>query len=136
MGHQHDSRKDIKPVKSVKPAQDESEEKWSHTFLEKNDITFLSMIRPLLSPNGQKLVSFFVDFDNQGSVNTPTSSLNIGDLLSQLSPNQKNSIAELAPSILGMLSNGDAKGSNGLNPALLTTLLSTMMNNSNTKKEE
>ena len=130
MGHQHDSKKELKPVPL---------EKESHPFLEKNDITYLSMIRPLLSSNAQKLVSFFVDFDNQGqsqSVSSTPSNLNLSDLMSQLSPGQKNSIAELAPTLLGMLSNSDSKGgTGGINPALLTSLLS-MLNNTNNKKED
>lgn len=140
MGHQHDSKKEPVTLEVV--------EKGSHPFLEKNDVTYLSMIRPLLSANAQKLVAFFIDFDNTGigagigTNNTSAPSLNLTDLMGQLSPGQKNSIADLAPSLLGMLSNNDSKGgiggiggAGGINPALLTTLLG-MLNNSNNKKED
>jgi hypothetical protein len=132
MGHQHEPKRELKPVEIEKT------EKNLHPFLEKNDITLLSMINPLLSPNGQKLVSFFVNFGNSDSVANPASpNSNIRDLFSQLAGGQNNAIADLAPSLLGMLSgNAGADSKGGLNPALLTTLLSSMLNNSQPPKKD
>ncbi|HOJ77234.1 MAG TPA: hypothetical protein PLZ08_08365 [Bacillota bacterium] len=134
MGHQHEPKRELKPVEIEKT------EKNLHPFLEKNDITFLSMINPLLSPNGQKLVSFFINFGNSDSVANPVSpNSNLKDLFSQLTGGQNNAIADLAPSLLGMLSGNaagaDSKGG-GINPALLTTLLSSMLNNSQPSKKD
>lgn len=102
-----------------------------HPFFEKNDITLLSMVSPLLSSSAQRLITFFINFGNSEPVN-PLGSMS--DFLQQGSNKQQNSLMELAPALLGMLS-GDSKGngSGGLNPALLSTLLSSFMNN---KKED
>jgi len=125
MGHQHEPKKDLKLVEP------EIVEKNIHPFLEKNDLTLLAMISPLLSPAGQKLVSFFVNF---GGSETTAVSAPFGDLLPQLSAIQKNSLTELAPTLLNLLSSQETKGSGGgINPALLTTLLGMLNNN---KKEE
>jgi hypothetical protein len=100
--------------------EDNEKEKNLHPFLEKNDITLLSIINPLLSNNGQKLVSFFINFGNQ-ETNLP---LQLNELINQLANKPKNSAGELLPSLLGMLSGPDQK----INPALISTLLSMFVN--------
>lgn len=128
MGHQHDPKKDLKPVEI------ETKDQNAHPFFEPNDITMLSMVTPMLSSNAQRLISFFINFgDAQAS---PNPMGNLAEIFQQLSPKQKNSLTELAPAVLGMLSGQDNKGgggTGGINPALISTLLSTFMNN---KKEE
>lgn len=142
MGHQHDSKKDhkdrdIKPLKSVESSKksEDSNDNPANPFFEKNDLTLLSMITPLLSPSAQRLLSFFINYGND-LPETPNPLSNIGDLLQQTSSGQRNSLVEMAPTLLNMLSAAqDGKNGNGsgLNPALLSTLLTTMMNN---KKED
>lgn len=127
MGHQsQESNNELKVVEAI-PKEKERENNFSHPFLEKNDVTFLSIINPLLSPNAQKLVSFFINF---GNTETNTG-FNINELLNQFNSKAKPSGADLLPSLLGLASNSDLK--NALNPALLTTLFTMLGNN---KKEE
>lgn len=111
---------DLKPVPSV--------EKPPHPFFEKNDLTFLSMVKPLLSPNAQKLVTFFLNFGEQDSKdNIPDLGGLFKQLTSKMDPNGGN---DLLPALMSMLAGADNKGS--LNPAILTTLMSMLA----TKKEE
>jgi len=127
MGHQsQETSHELKMVEAVN--KEKEREKSSHPFLEKNDITFLSIVNPLLSPNAQKLVSFFINF---GTDNSPAG-LNLNELLSQIGSKTKNSGADLLPSLLSLASNSDLK--NTLSPALLTSLFSMLGNSS--KKEE
>jgi hypothetical protein len=106
--------KETEPVKS------------GHPFLEKNDITLLSIINPLLSSNAQKLTSFFINFG------TPEMfpPYNFNDLINQFNNKPKNPSSELLTSLVGILSGQDSK--NTLNPAILTNLLSMLSN----KKDE
>jgi hypothetical protein len=126
MGHQnHEVIREIPDESGINEREKEKEkemEKNPHPFLEKNDITFLSIINPLLSPNGQKLVSFFINFGNQ-ETRLP---LQLNELVSQLATKQKNPAAEMLPTLLGMLSGPDQK--NALNPAVISTLLSMFAN--------
>ncbi|HEY8464457.1 MAG TPA: hypothetical protein VIM29_10630, partial [Bacillota bacterium] len=95
MGHQsQETSHELKMVEAVN--KEKEREKSSHPFLEKNDITFLSIVNPLLSPNAQKLVSFFINF---GTDNSPAG-LNLNELLSQIGSKTKNSGADLLPSLL------------------------------------
>jgi hypothetical protein len=122
MGHQsQDSGNDLRVVEATP----NEKEKSTHPFLEKNDITLLSVINPLLSPHGQKLVSFFINFAN----NEVPSPFNFNDYFNQI--NKTKGTGDLLPSLISLLSNTEAK--NTLNPALLTTLFS-MLNAA--KKEE
>lgn len=127
MGHQHDLKKD------PKPAEEEAKNQSAHPFFEPNDITLLSVVTPMLSSNAKQLISFFINFGNPHPSQSPMA--NLGEIFQQLPAKQKSSLAELAPAVLGMLSNPDNKGNGGggLNPALISTLLSTLMT---TKKEE
>lgn len=127
MGHQNHENNELKVVENV--PKEKEREKNNHPFLEKNDITLLSIVSPLLSAPAQKLVSFFINFCN----NEPACGLNFNELLNQFGTKPKNSTAtELLPSLLNMASGSDLK--NALNPALLTTLLSMLSNNN--KKED
>jgi hemoglobin-like flavoprotein len=124
MGHQsQDSGNDLRVVEAIP----NEKEKPTHPFLEKNDVTLLSVINPLLSSNGQKIVSFFVNFAN----NEDPSSFNLSNYFNQISNKTRGQTGDLLPSLIGLLSNPEAK--NSLNPALLTTLFS-MLNTA--KKEE
>lgn len=124
MGHHH--RED--PIIPLQPKdnQDNAETK-NNPFLAASDITYLSIILPLLSEPGKQLISFFVNFGN----NKPSSpSLNdpLG-ILKQLAPKIENSgLREILPSILTMLTNQDTKSS--ANP------LSSITPMSNVKKEK
>lgn len=101
----------------------------SHPFLEKNDLTYLSMLKPLLSPNGQKILSFFISFSDKETLNN--SQLDLATLIAQISPRLENSpLKDLLPTLLSAANSSESKGA--LNPALLSTLLSTISN----KKEE
>lgn len=101
----------------------------THPFFEKNDLTFLAMIKPLLSLRGQKLIGFFLDFGESNE--TKSGSLDFNDLFRQFSSKNDN-LKELLPALLSLTKYSDDKSP--LNPALLTTLFS-MLNTKNTKKE-
>lgn len=129
MGHQTEPKPETKVIEG--DFKEHVKEVNLHPFFEKNDITLLSMVNPLLSSSAQRLIAFFINFGNSEPVNPLA---NMGDFL-QMPNKQQNSLMELAPALLGMLAGPDSKtgGSNGLNPALLSTLLSSFMNN---KKED
>jgi hypothetical protein len=122
MGHHH--RAEV----VNEPQTVENFDKSVHPFLHSNDLTFLSIILPLLSEPGKQLLSFFINFGNPKPVN------NIGDplsLLKQIAPKIENSgFQEILPTLMTLLSNQDNKSA--LNPALLSSLLANM----GTKKEE
>jgi len=142
MGHSHDSKKDkdkdFKGLKSIESSgKSDSGDNPNNPFFDKNDLAILSIITPLLSPDAQRLLSFFINYGNDApTLATPNPLGNLGELLQQLPSGQRNSLMEIAPSLLSMLAAGqDGKNGNGsgLNPALLSTLLTAMMNN---KKED
>jgi hypothetical protein len=102
-------------------------EKPLHPFLEQNDVTMLSMIRPLLSPMAQRLVSFFVTMGEPESALSPAP--DFAGLLKQFAPKAGSlPLNDLLPAMLGMAGNADSQGK--INPALLTALMS-MMNSKN-----
>ena len=104
MGHHH--RED--PLFPSQPS--ELSETKNNPFLAASDITYLSIVLPLLSEPGKQLLSFFINFGN----NKPSSS-NSNDplsILKQLAPKIENSgLREILPSILTMLSGQDTKAS-------------------------
>ncbi len=102
MGHHHREE----PIVPSQPK--ELSETKTHPFLAASDITYLSIITPLLSEPGKQLLSFFVNFGNNKS-----SSSNTNDplsILKQLAPKIENSgLREILPSILTMLSGQETK---------------------------
>jgi hypothetical protein len=97
-------------------------EKAPHPFFEKNDLTYLSMIKPLLSQTGQKLISFFVNFGEEESRNN---NLDFNGLLKQFTSKlDPNTTKDFLPALMTMMSGSDNK--NSFNPAMLTALMSMM----------
>ena len=116
MGHHH--RED--PINPSLPT--ENVGAGNNPFLGVNDITYLSIILPLLSESGKQLISFFVNFGNNKPSNVASN--DPISLLQQLAPKIENSgLREILPSILTLLSNQNGKGSS--NP-----LASVLPNNS------
>jgi hypothetical protein len=126
MSHQgHESTEtELKVIEAIPKEKEPA--KPVHPFLEKNDITLLSIINPLLSPNAQRLTSFFINFGTP-EVYPP---YNFNDYLNQYNNKPKNPSVDLLTSLVGIMSNQDPK--NSLNPAVFSNLLS-MLNN---KKDE
>ena len=124
MSHHHSDPEPVNQLPSVA-----TPEKTIHPFLEEPDVTYLSLIRPLLSQKGQKLLGFFIDFSNQSPGNDQ---LDLSAMLKGLSTRFKNSssLNDLLPTLLNMAANSEGKGK--LSPALLTTMMSLL----NTKKED
>ncbi len=113
------------PDTDLKQIQASPEE--SNPFLSKNDLTLLTMASPFLSANGQKLISFFVNF-NQSPVQSPVFSG-----LNQLGNSDGNKLLqELLPAILGLVGKIDQ---GDLDPGLFTSLLG-MMKNSTTPSSQ
>ena len=114
MGHHH--REDpVLPLESK-----DSAETKNNPFLTASDITYLSIVLPLLSETGKQLISFFVSFGNNKS--SGSSSSDPLGILKQLAPKIENSgLREILPSILAMLSSKDNKTSpSPLSPAFPT----------------
>ncbi len=117
MSHRHMEEPKTEP-KQVIPSSEEL-----HPFFSKNDLSLLNIATPFLSPNGQKLLSFFINF-NQNSSHLP----DIGGILSQLGNSDSNKLVQdLLPALLGLASKMD-QGS--FDPSLLTSLLG-MFNKNN-----
>lgn len=91
-------------------------------LFEKNDLTFLSLIKPLLSPNGQKLVDLILIFNGDS---LQESLPDLTSLLSQLNINgENNSIKELLQNLLSSTNNQENKTNPNL--AMLSSLINSI----------
>jgi hypothetical protein len=100
----------------------------NHPFFTASDITYLSIVLPMLSESAKQLISFFIGFGNSKPVDNISDPIN---LLKQLAPKiDNNALKEILPSILTLLANPENKAA--LNP----TVLSSMLANLGAKKEE
>jgi hypothetical protein len=114
MGHHH-REETVSATQAV-----DTENVNAHPFLATNDLTYLSIILPLLSEPGKQLISFFINFGNSKPANSTYDPVN---LLKQLAPKIENSgLKEILPSLLTLLSNPENKAA--LNPTVLSSLLS------------
>jgi hypothetical protein len=122
MGHHH--REETIDTPQPFNTEDISE----HPFLVANDLTYLSIILPLLSESGKQLISFFINFGS----NRPASSVSDPfSLLKQLAPKIESSgLKEILPSLVSLLSNQNNK------PPIDPTVLSSLLTNIGGKKEE
>ncbi|HEX3046173.1 MAG TPA: hypothetical protein VHY08_15565, partial [Bacillota bacterium] len=78
----------------------------AHLFFQENDLAILSVISPFLSPNGQKLISFFVNF---GKENPNPQALDITGLLMQTLKNtDQNFLQNLLPLFKNLAGNSNA----------------------------
>lgn len=97
---------------------------------EKNDLMYLSLIKPLLSPIGQKSVAVFID---AGDPEQKGSQPDLLGLISQLNlKGENNPLKELLPILLSGMA-GENKG--GVNPVLLNTLMTMLSNRPENKQE-
>lgn len=123
MSHRH-SEEHKAELKPVNPSSEEPKE--NNPFLSKNDITLLTLATPFLSPNGQKLISFFINFSQSSSplpdFNGVQSQLGNSDTFKMLQ--------DLLPALLGL---AGRMNQNGIDPSLLTSLLGMFNNNAQAK---
>lgn len=123
MSHHHSEEPKPELKEVISPSEN------SHPFLSKNDLSLLTLASPFLSANGQKIISFFVNF-NQNSAQT----LDFSRFLNQLGISDGNKLLqELLPVVLGLLSKIEQ---GGLDPSLLTSLLGMMNNNTAPSSQE
>lgn len=123
MSHRHfeEHKTELKPVS---PSSDEPKE--TNPFLSKNDITLLTLAIPFLSPNGQRLISFFINF-SQSSSPLP----DFSGVQSQLGNSDTfKMLQDLLPALLGL---AGRMNQNGIDPGLLTSLLGMFNNNTQAK---
>lgn len=119
MSHRHSEERETEP-KQVLPSSDESKE--SNPFLSNNDITLLTMAAPFLSPNGQRLISFFINF-GQSSLPAP----DFGGVQKLLGNTDSNKLLQdLLPALLGL---AGRMNQSGIDPSLFTSLLGMFNNN-------
>ncbi len=113
MSHRHSEEHKTEPKQLIPPS-DETKE--NNSFLSKNDITLLTMATPFLSPNAQKLISFFLSF-NQSSFPLP----DLGIVSNPLGSNDaKKLLPDLLPTLLGL---AGKMNQSGFDPSLFTSLL-------------
>ncbi|NLY75732.1 MAG: hypothetical protein GX075_10550 [Firmicutes bacterium] len=96
----------------------------AHPFLTKNDLTLLTMVTPFLSANGQKLLSFFINFNNRAPAQAPDLS-GIFNLSAGSGGNRL--LQELLPALLALAGKTTEQG--GFDPGLLTALMGIINNN-------
>ena len=117
-----ETKTELETVEEVRP-------EFSHPFFEKNDLTFLAMIKPLLSHKGQKLVGFFLEFGE--TTETKGNPPEFVELFRQLT-GKNDAMKDLLPALLNLTRFSDDKSS--FNPALLTTMLSVLSAKNNQKE--
>lgn len=123
MSHRHSEEHKIE-LKPVSPSSDEPKE--NNPFLSKNDIALLTLATPFLSPNGQRLISFFINF-TQSSPSLP----DFSGVQSQLGNSDTfKMLQDLLPALLGL---AGRMNQNGIDSSLLTSLLGMFNNNASTK---
>lgn len=122
MSHRHSEETKNEP-KQVTPSSVEP-----NPFLSKNDITILTMATPFLSANGQKLISFFIGF-NQNPAPTP----DFSGILNMLNTSNNNLLRELLPVMLGLAGNMDQRS---FDPGLVKSLLEMFNTNTSTANKD
>lgn len=130
MSHHHHHRNESAGIKTAEPISKPSFPKLNFPLFEKNDLSFLALVKPLLSPNGQKLVDLILVLNGGFSPDNPPDLLG---LLSRLNlPGENNSAKELLMNLFNNTNNQE----NETNPnmAMLASLLSSL--NQKDKPEE
>ena len=131
MGHHSSEEKGKDREKDKKTSIPESP---LNKFFDQNDLAYLALIKPLLSPFGQKLVNYFVSLADPDSTGvTPT--VDLASILNHLAPKAgagTGSINDLLPTLMQMQSAGGTEQGK-INPALLSALM-TMLNKKNEEK--
>jgi hypothetical protein len=124
MGHHSSEEKDKDRERDKKAAISENPLKSS---LEQNDLSYFAMIKPLLSPFGQKLVNFFVSLGEGDSAGV-TPPIDLAGIMNRFGPKAgTGSINDLLPALM-QAAGGTEQGK--INPAMLTALM-TMLNKKN-----
>lgn len=100
----HHRRRETTELKEYQESQSQEQANQNtHPFLQENDLTILSVISPFLSPNAQKLITFFVNF---GSENPNPQAPDIAGLLMQTLKNtDPNFLQNLLPAFLNLSGN-------------------------------
>ncbi|MCL6589296.1 MAG: hypothetical protein K6U80_05005 [Firmicutes bacterium] len=80
----------------------------SHPFFQENDLAILSVISPFLSPNGQRLISFFLNFEKEDPAGTSQTADIAGILLQTLKNTDPNILQNLIPTFLKVTGNSNA----------------------------
>lgn len=126
MSH-HNSNNNLETKEKAESIPSVTAEQPVHPFLSKDDIKLLSIMKPFLSTNGQKMIGFFLSFGNETAGD---SFPDLSNLLRQaMNKGDTGPLQELLPVLLSSIAGNSNKG--GLNPALLTTMLSML----NAKKD-
>jgi len=125
MSHRHseNSKPETQPVAVVNGG--------ANPFLTKNDLTLLTMVTPFLSANGQKLLLFFINFNNRGSAQTPDFS---GIFNHSAGAGGNRLLQELLPALLAMAGKSTEQG--GFDPGLLTALMGIINKNTGNAEPE
>lgn len=125
MSHHYQEPETKVEVQTVEEIQPEN----SHPFFEKNDLTFLAMIKPLLSHKGQKLIGFFLEFGEANEAKG--NSFDLNELFRQFT-SKNDGMKDILPALLNLTKFSDDKSP--FNPALLTTMLSVLSAKNNLKE--
>ncbi len=133
MGHRSsDSRDNHENREGQRKESFSVSENSTHPFLQSNDLLYLSVTKPFLSPRGQKLVNFFLTMGDE----EPESRFDLGGVLKQIAPKgAEQTLSDLVPTLMGMLSNvNPGSGSETdnplkINPALINSFMSVLNNN-------
>jgi hypothetical protein len=96
--HRHREPNEIKEYQEL--PSEEREVQNVHPFFQGNDLAILSVICPFLSQNGQKIISFFMNFGgDNGANNSPASDI-AGLLMQTLKNVDPNFLQSLLPQFL------------------------------------
>ncbi len=124
MSHRHSEEIKNEPKQVISSSEE------LNPFLSKNDLTILTMAIPFLSANGQKLLSFFINF-NQSPISTPDFS-GILNLFNN-NDNNNNVLRELLPALLGLAVNTEQ---GNFDPGILKSLIGMINTNHTSNSKE
>ncbi len=127
MGHRSESGN------SHDEKRDSLQEKVEHPFLQPNDMLYLSLTKPFLSPRGQKLVNFFLSMGDETHEFPALDVMNLVKGLSSKGNGEQPPLADLLPLLMNFLSNSDLTSK--INPGLINSVLSAFTGSNNSKTE-
>jgi hypothetical protein len=108
--HRHRELNNLNEYVESKPGEklESYSPKAPHPFFQENDLMLLSVISPFLSQNGQKIISFFVNFGKESPATAPQGADIAGLFMQMLKNTDPAFLQNLVPLFLNAAGNSTA----------------------------